>query len=96
MIAFTAGAALALAVIVCLGVLLIRQLIEHRRQRKQLEDLYNQLMDSARGGYDKTRTLELLQPNVPINQQADDLPYDREFELPKDAIEMDWVRNGKG
>jgi hypothetical protein len=82
----------ALLIILCLGILLIRQARRHRQQQRQLDALYNQLMDSSVGGDDKTEALEQLDPNIPLNHQTDDLPYDRKYELPRELLRIEEVR----
>jgi hypothetical protein len=92
MIAIACGSLIALLVILCLIILLIRKTKRHRQQPRQLDALYNQLMDSSMVGPDKTKALEQLDPNIPLNHQTDDLPYDRKYELPRELLRTEVVR----
>ena len=78
--------------VLILGILLIRQAKRQRDQKRQLVELYNQFLDSSLAGAARQRALDQLNPNVPLNQQADDLPYDPKYELPRELLQVDQVR----
>uniref|UniRef100_A0A914UPN7 receptor protein-tyrosine kinase n=1 Tax=Plectus sambesii TaxID=2011161 RepID=A0A914UPN7_9BILA len=88
-IAIVCGSLFLILIIVLLAFMLIQLKRRQRDQSRQLKELYDQLLDSSLAGPAKQRALEQLDPNIPLNRQADDLPYDPKYELPRDFLQLE-------